>query len=166
MPHIDVPNEIPGIRALLAFRPETAEPLGALANALLHAPNSLTRGRTRADCGVRVLAECVHLLLAQSRGGCRLPPWRRNAGRCGVATRARGYLREAEGAARRGGRVQQSGRIGPPEDIARARSLGATDIEIHDTVLIAAAFCMFNRYVDGLAALTPTDPAAYRERAR
>ncbi len=62
-------------------------------------------------------------------------------------------------------RVQLSGRMVSPEDIARARSLGATDTEIHDTVLIAAAFCMFNRYVDGLAALTPTDPAAYRERA-
>ena len=50
--------------------------------------------------------------------------------------------------------------------MARARSEGATDREIHDTVLIAAAFCMFNRYVDGLAAWTPTDPEVYRQRAR
>jgi len=62
-------------------------------------------------------------------------------------------------------RVQQSGRHVREEDIARARAEGATDTEIHDTVLIAAAFCMFNRYVDGLATWTPTDPAAYRERA-
>ena len=52
------------------------------------------------------------------------------------------------------------------DDIERARAEGATDVEIHDTVLIAAAFCMFNRYVDGLGATTPTDPAGYRERAR
>jgi hypothetical protein len=64
------------------------------------------------------------------------------------------------------GRVQQSGRAVRDTDLARARSEGATDIEIHDTVLIAAAFCMFNRYVDGLGALTPTDPAGYRERAQ
>ena len=51
-------------------------------------------------------------------------------------------------------------------DISRARAEGATDIEIHDTVLIAAAFCMFNRYVDGLGAMTPTDSDGYRERAR
>ncbi len=62
-------------------------------------------------------------------------------------------------------RVQQGGRCVREEDIARARAEGATDTEIHDTVLIAAAFCMFNRYVDGLATWTPTDPAAYRERA-
>ena len=52
------------------------------------------------------------------------------------------------------------------EDIARARGLDATDLEIHDTALIAAVFCMFNRYVDGLAAWTPGDPEGYRERAR
>ena len=46
-------------------------------------------------------------------------------------------------------------------DVAAAREHGATDTEIHDTVLIAAAFCMFNRYVDGLATRTPTDPKAY-----
>jgi hypothetical protein len=63
-------------------------------------------------------------------------------------------------------RVQRSGRDVRESDIARARSEGSTDNEIHDTVLIAAAFCMFNRYVDGLGALTPTDAAGYRERAR
>jgi hypothetical protein len=36
-------------------------------------------------------------------------------------------------------------------------------MEIHGTVLIAAAFCMYNRYVDGLAMLTPTNPQAYDE---
>jgi uncharacterized peroxidase-related enzyme len=59
------------------------------------------------------------------------------------------------------GRVQQSGRQVTSADVERARQEGATDTEIHDTVLIAAAFCMFNRYVDGLATLTPTDPQAY-----
>jgi uncharacterized peroxidase-related enzyme len=59
------------------------------------------------------------------------------------------------------GSVQKGGRNVTTGDVERARTEGATDTEIHDTVLIAAAFCMFNRYVDGLATLTPTDPAAY-----
>jgi hypothetical protein len=49
------------------------------------------------------------------------------------------------------------------EDVERARQQGATDKEIHDTVLIAAAFCMYNRYVDGLATWQPRDAEVYRE---
>jgi len=62
------------------------------------------------------------------------------------------------------GKVQQSGKQVKPEDIERARACGATDVEIHDTVLIAAAFCMFNRYVDGLATWAPEDADFYRGR--
>jgi uncharacterized peroxidase-related enzyme len=63
------------------------------------------------------------------------------------------------------GKVQRGGKNVRPEDVERARQEGATDLEIHDTVLIAAAFCMFNRYVDGLATWAPTDPDGFRERA-
>jgi uncharacterized peroxidase-related enzyme len=63
-------------------------------------------------------------------------------------------------------RVQQGGRQVSARDVDAARLEGATDVEIHDTVLIAAAFCMFNRYVDGLATLTPTDPQAYDAMGR
>ena len=59
-------------------------------------------------------------------------------------------------------KVRESGKSVRLEDIERARREGATDIEIHDTVLIAAAFSMYNRYVDGLATWAPEDPAAYR----
>jgi hypothetical protein len=61
------------------------------------------------------------------------------------------------------GKVQKGGKHVTPEDVARAREQGASDKEIHDTVLIAAAFCMFNRYVDGLDTWQPTDPADCRE---
>ncbi len=63
-------------------------------------------------------------------------------------------------------KVQQGGKQVTPSDVERARAEGATDVEIHDAVLIAAAFCMFNRYVDGLATLTPVDPAAYDAMGR
>jgi hypothetical protein len=62
--------------------------------------------------------------------------------------------------------VQQGGKCVTATDIDRARAEGASDLEIHDAVLIAAAFCMFNRYVDGLATWTPTDPAAYDQMGR
>ena len=64
------------------------------------------------------------------------------------------------------GKVQKGGKSVLPADVERARREGATDKEIHDTVLIAAAFCMFNRYVDGLATWAPTDPQRYRESGK
>jgi uncharacterized peroxidase-related enzyme len=63
-------------------------------------------------------------------------------------------------------RVRQGGKQVSSGDVERARREGATDREIHDTVLIAAAFCMFNRYVDGLATWTPTDPDTYDAMGR
>ena len=62
--------------------------------------------------------------------------------------------------------VRQSGLRVSEDDVAAARAAGATDLEIHDTVLIAAAFCMFNRYVDGLATIAPVDSASYDVRAQ
>jgi alkylhydroperoxidase/carboxymuconolactone decarboxylase family protein YurZ len=65
------------------------------------------------------------------------------------------------------GQVQQGGKKVSEAAVARAREEGATDLEIHDTVLIAAAFCMFNRYVDGLATFAPEESAEiYRRRGQ
>ena len=58
--------------------------------------------------------------------------------------------------------VQAGGKMVTPVAIDTARAAGATDVEIHDTVLIAALFCLYNRYVDGLATVTPSDPAFIR----
>ena len=62
--------------------------------------------------------------------------------------------------------MQVSGREVTPELIGAAREAGATDLEMHDAVLIAAAFCMYNRYVDGLGTLAPEDPDRYAHRRR
>src|ERR671921_1222 len=93
MAHIELPPGLPGIRALLTYRPETARPLNIA------------------------------------------------------------------------GKTTESGRHVAAADIDRARQHGATDLEIHDTVLIAAVFCLCNRYVDGLATWAPDDPDFYRRRA-
>ena len=62
--------------------------------------------------------------------------------------------------------VQSDARKVSPADVDKAKAAGASDLEIHDTVLIAAAFSMFNRYVDGLATWTPDDPSAFEKQAR
>ena len=168
MAHIQVPDGLPGIRALLAVRSETAAPLGALADALLHAPNTLTLGeRELIAAYVSALNDCHYCHASHAAiAACHLgddeglvAAVSRDPEHAAVSDKLKALLAIAA-------RVQQGGRCVGVEDISRAKVHGATDLEIHDTVLIAAAFCMFNRYVDGLAAWTPTDPAAYRERAR
>ncbi|NET10572.1 MAG: carboxymuconolactone decarboxylase family protein, partial [Symploca sp. SIO2B6] len=57
--------------------------------------------------------------------------------------------------------VQKGGQFVDQSHIDRVRAASATDQEIHDTVLIAAAFCMFNRYVDGLGTSVPSDKSMY-----
>jgi len=151
---------------LLAFRPETAGPLSDLANALLHAPGTLSPGeRELIAAHVSHLNQCAycrdthaaialcHLQNEQLVGGAVRAPED-----APISPKLKALLAVAA-------KVQQGGLAVRPENIARAREAGATDTEIHDTVLIAAAFCMYNRYVDGLGTWTPTDPAGYRERA-
>jgi uncharacterized peroxidase-related enzyme len=168
MAHINVPDGVPGIRALLEFRPETAGPLGALADALLHAPNSLPAGeRELIAAYVSSLNDCTFCKSSHAAiAACQLDDGEalvgsviRDPEQAPISDKLKALLALAA-------RVQQGGRSVRAEDVARAKTVGATDVEIHDTVLIAAAFCMFNRYVDGLGAWTPPDPASYRQRAR
>jgi uncharacterized peroxidase-related enzyme len=166
MAHIQLPPGLPGIRGLLAFRPETAKPLGELADALLHAPNSLPPGdRELIAAYVSELNSCTYCQTSHAaiasfhlQDESLVASVTRDPESAPISPKLKALLAVAR-------RVQQGGREVRTEDIARARQEGATDMEIHDTVLIAAVFCMFNRYVDGLATVTPTDPAGYRERA-
>lgn len=166
MPYIDVQNDLPGIRALLTYRPETAEPLGALANVLLHAPNSLSAGdRELIAAYVSSLNDCTfccrsHAAIAACHLGdeALVDAAIADPSRAQLSAKLKALLAVAA-------KVQQGGRAVQTSDIDSARAAGATDLEIHDTVLIAAAFCMFNRYVDGLGARTPADAAVYKARA-
>ncbi len=156
------------MRALLSFRPEIAPALGAFTDELMHAPNSLTQAeRELIAARVSHLNDCIfcresHAAIAVYHLGGReevVASAVADPERAPISEKLRALLALA-------GRVQQGGGAVGDGDVARARSEGVTDREIHDTVLIAAAFCMFNRYVDGLAAWTPTDPEVYRQRAR
>ena len=168
MPHIKLPEGIPGILGPMAFSPATAKPLNELAEVLLRGPNSVTSGEremiasyvsSQNDCffchTVHGAAAAHHLggneaLVKQVKLDFEAAP---------VSDKLKALLAIA-------GKVQKGGKSVTPEDIARARQKGATDKEIHDTVLIAAAFCMYNRYVDGLATWAPADPELYRERGK
>jgi uncharacterized peroxidase-related enzyme len=167
MPHIALPEDLPGISAGFAFRPETAKPMRELAHILLHEPNSLTPGEreliatyvsSQNDCYFcqtsHGAAAAAHLgngeIVKQVKTDFESAP---------VTQKLKALLAIA-------GKVQQGGKRVLSEDVARAREEGATDREIHDTVLIAAAFCMYNRYVDGLDTWQPQDESMYAQMGR
>jgi len=163
MAYIQVEEGVPGIRSLVLFRPETGKPLYELAQVLLRGPSTLTEAeRELIAAYVSHRNNCIFCAGSHAAAARCLYGDEKNTvdevlndmQRSGINDKLKSLLHIA-------GKVQILGREVKPEDIAAARDQGATDREIHDTVLIAAAFSMFNRYVDGLASFTPTDPAVY-----
>jgi uncharacterized peroxidase-related enzyme len=164
MPHLDLPAGKFGIIGLMTYRPDTAAPLNQLAEVLLRGPSSLSRGeRELIAAYVSSLNKCRFCTGSHAAfASLQLP-----RGRARVDALLAGDLAGAELSAKMiallaiAAEVQKQ--VAPVSDaaVAAARSAGAVDFEIHDTVLIAAAFCMYNRYVDGLATLTSDDPAYY-----
>jgi uncharacterized peroxidase-related enzyme len=160
-------TRLPGITGLLAYRRETGRPLEAFVDALLVAPNSLTRGeRELIAAYVSGLNECAyctgaHSAFAAAQLDAGMPlvdQVRADLDAAPVPDKLRALLRIAAA-------VQRDGRAVTPELVGAARDAGATDVEVHDTVLIAAAFCMLNRYVDGLGTVLPADPGRYAATA-
>jgi uncharacterized peroxidase-related enzyme len=165
MAHIKLPVGLPGIIGPLTAYRETAQHLNGLANALLCGPSSLTKAEReliatyvshRNECYF-----CTHSHAAVAR--------HLFADRANIVDQV---LRDMEAAPLDdklrallviAGKVQKDGRLVTDADVAAARSAGADDRAIHDTVLIAAAFSLFNRYVDGLATMAPRDEAVYEE---
>ena len=166
MPHIALPD-LPGIRGPMAFRPETARPLNDLVDVLLRGPSSLTPGEreliatfvsAQNDCRY---CQTIHgAIAAHHLGGNEdlVIHVKSDPQRAAISDKLKALLVIA-------GKTAESGKLVTADDVARARQFGATDLEIHDTVLIAAVFCLCNRYVDGLATWAPDDPDFYRQRA-
>ncbi|HEX6752995.1 MAG TPA: peroxidase-related enzyme [Solirubrobacterales bacterium] len=168
MPHIDIPDGLPGILGPMAFSPETAKPMSELAEVLLRAPSSLPSGEREMIAAFVSRRNGCHFCqashgaaAAHHLGGaedlvdqvCSDPE------SADVSDKLKALLAVAA-------KVQVGGLEVTEADVGRAREEGATDKEIHDAVLIAAAFCMYNRYVDGLATWAPADREAYREPGR
>jgi uncharacterized peroxidase-related enzyme len=168
MAHIRLPEGIPGILGPMAFSPETAKPLNALAEVLLRGVNTLSPAdREMIATYVSSQNEChfcqsAHgAVAAHHLGGNEklVNDIKLNFESAPISGKLKALLAIA-------GKVQRGGKQVTTEDVSRARQQGATDKEIHDTVLIAAAFCMFNRYVDGLATWAPHDPEMYRANGK
>lgn len=167
MPHIKLPEGLPGISAGFAFRPETAKPMRELAHILLHEPNSLTPGE-RELIATYVSSRNCTTFCALSHGAAAanhlgnpaiVESVKNNFLDAAISTKLKALLVIA-------GKVREDGKLVTESDVLAARALGATDMEIHDTVLIAAAFSMYNRYVDGLATAQPSDPAMYEQMGK
>lgn len=165
MAYIQIPEGLPGILGPMAISPETTEVLRELAEVLLRGTNTLTSGEreiiatyisSQNDCCFCQLSHGA--AAAEHLGGNYelIDRVKENFGSADISDKLKALLAIA-------GKVQKGGKHVTADDVERARQHGATDKEIHDAVLIAAAFCMFNRYVDGLGTWQPSDPAAYRE---
>jgi uncharacterized peroxidase-related enzyme len=158
---------LPGISAGFAFRPETAKPMRELAHVLLHEPNSLTPGeRELIATYVSSLNDCYFCQTSHgAAAACHLgdsdvvQQVKADAARAPISAKLKSLLVIAR-------QVQCGGKSVTARDVEAARQQGATDTEIHDTVLIAAAFCMYNRYVDGLATWQPQDESMYAEMGK
>jgi len=173
MAHIQLPvapelgREFPGIVGPMTFRPETAAPINELVNVLLRGNSTLSRGEReliathvswRNDC---FFCQTIHGAVAAAQLGHDEDLVRRvktDWQSAEISPKMKALLNIA-------GKVQQSGKSVTAADTEAARTQGATDREIHDTVLIAAVFSMCNRYVDGLGTWAPEDPAIYRDNA-
>ena len=170
MPHIPLPEGAPGPRGPMLFRPEVMLALAEMAEVLMRGPSTLSLAdRELIGTYVSALNDCYYCqtihgavaayymgateaeekLVEQIKGDPSTAP---------ISPKLKALLNIAL-------HVQQGGKQVTAGDISKARIHGATDLEIHDTVLIAANFCMMNRYVDGLDTWTPDDPSFYRERA-
>ncbi len=163
MAHINVPEGVPGIRSLVMFRPETGKPLYELAQALLRHPSTLSEAdRELIAAYVSSKNECMFCMSSHAAAARYLYQDEKDIVdfvlddylNAPISDKLKSLLNIAA-------KVQQDARLVSTEDVQHAKELGATEQEIHDTVLIAAAFCMFNRYVDGLASFTPADPKDY-----
>ncbi len=172
MAHIDLgvdEKQFPGITGPMKFRPETGRPLNELAEVLLRTqPHPLTPGERELiaayvsglnDCDFCCSSHSAFAAAQLPTGMALVDQVRDDPASAPVSPKMRALLRIAAA-------VQQGGKKVTVDLVDAARAEGATDLEIHDTVLIAAAFCMFNRYVDGLATFAPQDKDAYTGMAK
>jgi uncharacterized peroxidase-related enzyme len=168
MPHVTVPPKLPpGTPGLMQYRQETGRPLSQLAEVLLREPHTMSSSdRELIAAYVSYLNNCEFCAYTHSECSAQQHPEGRPEGRvivdkvladvdsAPITPKMRSLLTIAAA-------VNTSGKSVTDEMVEAARQEGASDTEIHDSVLIAAAFGMYNRYCDGLAAIVPEDPTAY-----
>ena len=167
MPYIPLEQHLPGITGLLEYRKDSAAPIRELTQTLLRGPSTLTEGEReliatvvshRNQCTFCTTAHtaAANILLGEEETTAKV---KQDINTAPVSDKMKALLTIAA-------QVQESGKNVTKEIVQKAKKAGATDLEIHDTVLIAALFCFYNRYVDGLATIAPTDPEYYNSMAQ
>jgi uncharacterized peroxidase-related enzyme len=163
MPYITLRPDLYGITSLLDFRKETAAPLCELTQTVLRGESPLSESeRELIAAYVSSLNDCIFCSSAHTAATCHLPggmatgmtPMQKDLNSLTISDKMKSLLRIAA-------LVNESGRAVQQHDVDHAKEQGATDREIHDTVLITAVFNLYNRYVDGLQTRRPDDPAFY-----
>ncbi|PSR52703.1 carboxymuconolactone decarboxylase [Adhaeribacter arboris] len=167
MSYIPLEPHLPGITGLLEYRQDSAAPIRYLTQLLLRGPSTLTEAERELIATVVSSGnECTFCTTAHTAAADLLhgdphltQQVKQDVATAPVSFKMKVLLTIAD-------LVRQSGQLVTPEIIAQAKAAGATDSEIHDTVLIAALFCLYNRYVDGLATALPAQPAYYDQLAQ
>jgi len=167
MAYIDVEDGLPGITGLLEYRLDSAKPIRELTQILLRGASSLNEGERELIAAlVSHKNECVFCSSAHTAAANLL------TGDSGISAAIKEDIDSAPISAKMkallkiASKVQESGLSVTEDDVEKARKKGATDKEIHDTVLITGLFCLYNRYVDGLNTWTPENPKYYKSLAR
>jgi uncharacterized peroxidase-related enzyme len=165
MTHITTEIPQPGIVELLFYKGSTGKALSKLAHTLLHGPSKLSQGERELIASyVSNLNSCEFCHESHSASasvhlkdhGLAVSALKRNTAEAPVSDKMKALFEIAA-------RVQKGGKEVKAEHIEKARKAGASDEDIHDTVLIAAAFCMYNRYVDGLGTNLPDSREEYAD---
>ncbi len=166
MPCIPLEEHLPGITGLLEYRKDSAAPIRNLTQFLLRGPSSLSEAEReliativshRNQCKFCTTAHtaAADLLLGENNTTDEI---KQNINTAQISEKLKSLLVIAS-------LVQQSGKNVTADVINNAKNAGATDLEIHDTVLISALFCLYNRYVDGLATAMPEQPEYFQSLA-
>ncbi|MEO8852202.1 MAG: carboxymuconolactone decarboxylase family protein [Ginsengibacter sp.] len=166
MPYIPLKENLPGITGLLDYRKDTALPIRELTQILLRGESTLSQGERELIASVVSYGnECAFCTAAHTAAADVLlndstisEKVKYEPDTAPVSDKMKALLAIARA-------TQKNGKLVTPAMVEEAKAHGATDMELHDTVLISALFSLYNRYVDGLASVTPTDPAFYNRLA-
>ena len=167
MPYISLEEHLPGVTGLLEYRQDTGEPLRILTQILLRGPSTLSEAeRELIATIVSHRNECVYCSTSHTAAANAYlgetetaEIMKKDIAAAPLSDKMKALLVIAS-------QVQQSGKAVTQQAIDNAKAAGATEMELHDTVMIAAMFCFYNRYVDGLATIAPADPEYYNSMAR
>lgn len=162
MPFIPLEEHLPGITGLLEYRQDSGAPIRELTQVLMRGPSTLSEAEREMIATIvssenqckfctQAHAAVANLLI----GDCEtVESMLTDLENTQIPEKTKALLVIAK-------QVQKGGKHVGTEHIEAAKNAGATDLEIHDTVLIAALFCLYNRYVDGMATLLPSESSYF-----